>query len=224
MTARLEERQLAVEMEQQREFERAKRNSRTRIKYMEGYISNSESPAPTPRSQSVSSSEGNHPTRKPTSQHKAQLAQEYHDHDSMDQLHEAKIKVLRERQEARLMEAVEKMETELENLVDKHADSLSELQEEHVREEAALLQAFDAKKVKLRHRWTLEEAILRKKLETKHGRAFGPLPPLVFGELQHSQSNSHLDSETRDSAISVTDQDASDGDEEPSRSRGRPTL
>lgn len=219
MTARLEERQLAVEMEQQREFERAKRNSRTRIKYMEGYISNSGSPTPTPRSQSVSSSEGSHPTRKPTSQHKAQLAQEYHDHDSMDQLHEAKIKVLRERQEARLMETVEKMETELENLIDKHADALAELQEEHTREEAALMQAFDGKKVKLRHRWTLEEAILRKKLETKHGRPFGPLPPLAFGD---SQSQSHA--ETRDSAISVTDQDDAHADEEPARSRGRPTL
>lgn len=192
--SRMEERQLAVEMEQEREFERAKMNSRTRIKYMEGYF-NTSSPPLSPRPLSFSGSSPP-PTRSFTPQHKAQLEQEYHDRDSMDQLHEAKIKVLRERQEAKLMETIERMDQELEDLIHKHGVEFSELQKEHQQEETALQQALDAKKMKLRHRWNLEEAILRKKLESKHDVPFGPLPPLTF-------SNLHYD--TRDSAICVSD-------------------
>lgn len=88
------------------------------------------------------------------------------------------------------------METELENLVDKHAMEFTEMQKEHQQEEASQQQALDAKKMKLRHRWNLEEAILRKKLESEHGVPFGPLPPLAF-------TNLHYD--TRDSAICVSD-------------------
>ncbi|CAK47756.1 hypothetical protein CBS115989_6598 [Aspergillus niger] len=200
---RMEERQLTVEMEQMREFERAKVNARTRIKYMEGFFNNS-SPPPSP----VSSSKADVvPSRKFTAQHKAQLAQEYHDHNTMDQLHQAKIKVLRDRQELRLQEAIARMERELDDMIDKHALEFAQMQQKHQQEEADILQAFDAKKSKLRHRWALEEAILRKKLEVQHGQPYGPLPPLSF-------SDSHY--ETRDSAICVTDQTgAASGDEGP---------
>lgn len=193
--AKMEERQLAVEMEQVREFERAKMNSRTRIKYMERYFDNS-SPPPTPRPVSFAGPDGSPPPRAFTPQHKAQLEQEYHDHESMDQLHEAKIKVLRERQEVKLQEAIERMDMELDKLIDKHAMDFSNMQKEHQQEEASLTQALDAKKTKLRHRWNLEEAILRKKLESKHGVPFGPLPPLTFNDLHY---------DTRDSAICVSE-------------------
>lgn len=211
--ARMEERQLAVEMEQEREFERAKVNSRTRIKYMEGYFSNSGSPPPTQRPASFSGD--TLPSgRKFTPQNKAQLEQEYHDHESMDQLHEAKIKVLRDRQEVKLQETIERMDKELEDLIHKHAEDFTELQKEHQQEETALQHTLDAKKMKLRHRWNLEEAILRAKLESKHDVPYGPLPPLTF-------TNLHYD--TRDSAICVTDNaGTSSGDEEQSHPpRGR---
>ncbi|KAA8645805.1 hypothetical protein EYZ11_008759 [Aspergillus tanneri] len=210
-TIRMEERQLAVEIEQVREFERAKMNSRTRIKHMEGYFSNtSPPPSPpdgsTPTSPDILPSPSPSQTRQFTAQNKAQLAQEYRAHDSMDQLHEAKIKVLRDRQEVRLQEAIARMERELDALIDKHAMEFSQLQSEHQREELSTIQAFDARKTKLRHRWNLEEAILRKKLEMQHGQLYGPLPPLSF-------SDSHYD--TRDSAICVTDQtEGSSGDED----------
>ncbi|CBF76670.1 hypothetical protein AN4834.2 [Aspergillus nidulans FGSC A4] len=194
--ARMEERQLVVEMEQVREFERAKANSRTRIKYMEGYLSSS-SP-PDSRSPSLSGSDLTTPSRSFTQQHKAQLAQEYHDYESMSQLHAAKIKVLRDRQEIRLQEAIARMDRELDCMTKKHAAELSELQKEHQQEEATILQALNAKKTKLRQKWVLEEAILRKKLEIQDGKPYGPLPPLSFSDSQ---------SETRDSAICVSDPD-----------------
>ncbi|KAL2794344.1 hypothetical protein BJX66DRAFT_337989 [Aspergillus keveii] len=193
--SRMEERQLVVEMEQVREFERAKINSRTRIKYMEGYLSSSSPPSS--RSPSISGSDLT-TGRNFTQQQKAQLAQEYHDYDAMDQLHEAKIKVLRDRQEIRLQEAIVRMDRELEALIDKHAGEWSELQKAQQQEESTLVQSLDAKKMRLRHRWVLEEAILRKKLEDQHEKPYGPLPPLSFSDTQ---------SETRDSAICVADTD-----------------
>jgi hypothetical protein len=116
----------------------------------------------------------------------------------MDQLHEAKIKVLRDRQEIRLQEAVARMNRELEALIDRHTVEWSELQKSHQQEEVTLVQSLDAKKTRLRHRWVLEEAILRKKLEDQHEKPYGPLPPLSFSDTQ---------SETRDSAICVVDTD-----------------
>ncbi|KAE8372620.1 hypothetical protein BDV26DRAFT_273781 [Aspergillus bertholletiae] len=213
--SRMEERQLAVEIDQVREFERAKMNSRTRIKYMEGYFSNI-SPPTSPGSSSES--EIPPPTRKYTAQHKAQLAQEYHDHESMDQLHEARIKVLRDRQELRLQEVVARMEKELDDLIDKHALEFANLQRDHQLEETSALQIFEAKKARIRHRWNLEEAILRKKLEIQHDQPYGPLPPLSFADSRY---------ETRDSAISVSEENptsASGDEEQVHRKRGEPLL
>ncbi|EAW21828.1 uncharacterized protein NFIA_069990 [Aspergillus fischeri NRRL 181] len=203
--ARMEERQLAVEMDQLREFEREKQNSRTRIKYMEGYFNNAH-PPPISDSESNSGSDQTTPVRQYTNQQKSLLAQEYHDHECMDRLHSAKIKVLRDRQEIRLQEAIARMERELDALIDKHALEFAELQRQHQQEEALAMHAFETKKTKLRHRWNLEEAILRKKLELQHGHPYGPLPPLSF-------SDSHY--ETRDSAICVSENSTNmSGDEQ----------
>jgi len=179
---RLEERHLAAELDQLKEFEREKMNSRIRIKHMEGYVNNS-SPPPTPELN------GNpdvvQPVRKITRQQRERLAQEYHDRDSMDRLHEAKIKVLRDRQEKQFQEAVARMERELQKLIEKNAQDLAELERRNQQEEHSVMQAFHAKKAKLKRRWNLEEAILRKKLELKNGLPYGPLPPLSFTDLHN---------------------------------------
>ncbi|KAJ5738463.1 hypothetical protein N7493_001618 [Penicillium malachiteum] len=184
---RIEERQLAVEMEQQREFERAKVNSRTRIKHMEGYFRNA-SPPPSPAatadpstdSLSLSIAEGTPPARRITRQQLEQLEQQYHDHENMDALHHARIKVLRERQEKRLQEAIARMETELGDLCEQHSKELAALQADQRREESSLIDSLETKKVLLRQRWNLEEAILRRQLENKNGQQYGPLPPISF--------------------------------------------
>lgn len=198
---RMEERQLAVEVEQQREFERAKLNSRTRIKHMEGYFRNA-SPPPSPAVAAQQSSESlpgtgtSPPARRFTRQQKEQLEQQYHDHESMDALHEARIKVLRDRQEIRLQEAIARMERELDTMCERHSKAVADLQAEHRTEEASLLQALDSKKTALRQRWYLEEAVLRRQLEMRHGHSYGPLPPISFSEASP---------ENRDSAICVSE-------------------
>ncbi|KAJ5469700.1 hypothetical protein N7539_009318 [Penicillium diatomitis] len=184
--ARMEERQLVVEMEQQRDFHRAKQNSRTRIKHMEGYFRNaspppSSSPATQHSSESFSGSESTTPpTRRFTRQQKEQLERQYRDHEMMDALHEARIKVLRERQELRLQEAMARMERELHQMCAENSKSITAMQADHRCEESSLIQALDSQKIALRHRWNLEEAILRKQLEIENGHIYGPLPPISF--------------------------------------------
>ncbi|KAJ5970581.1 uncharacterized protein N7479_000499 [Penicillium vulpinum] len=188
----IEERQLAVEIEQQREFDRAKMNSRTRIKHMEGFLRNV-SPPPSPAgtssrtstraegsSESFSEYESTAPARVLTRQHMEQLEQQYHCHKSMDQLHDARIKVLRDRQELKLQEATARMDKELDEMCNRHIQDIATLQTEHHREEACLMQALDTKKMTLRHRWYLEEAVLRRHLEVRHGQSYGPLPLIAF--------------------------------------------
>jgi hypothetical protein len=197
----MEERQLAVEVEQQREFDRDKVNSRTRIKHMEGYFRNASPPPSTAgaaqrSSESFSESDSTPPARRFTRQQKEQLEQQYHDHESMDALHESRIKVLRERQELKLQEAIARMERELDDLIEQHAKNVEALQTEHRNEESSLLRAMDSKKMDLRHRWNLEEAVLRRQLETRNNQLYGPLPPISF---------SGTPTETQSSAISISE-------------------
>jgi hypothetical protein len=176
-------------MEQQREFERAKMNSRTRIKHMEGYFRNaSPPPSPSPSlstaqqsSESmISETNGTPPARRITQQQKEQLEQQYHAHESMDALHEARIKVLRDRQEMKLSDAIERMERELDTLCEQNIKNIKTLQVEHRDEETAVIKALDSKKLELQRRWHLEEAILRHGLEQRNGLVYGPLPVISF--------------------------------------------
>src|SRR4051794_8785173 len=104
----MEERHLTAEIDQVKEFEREKRNSLTRIKYMEGYFNTPGSPQ-SPSSGSDSGFESAHSTRKVTRRQREQLEQEYLDRASMDRLHEARIKVLRDQQERQLQETISRL-------------------------------------------------------------------------------------------------------------------
>ncbi|KAI7973266.1 hypothetical protein EIK77_004543 [Talaromyces pinophilus] len=115
-----------------------------------------------------------------TRRQKEQLAQEYLDRNSMDRLHKARIKVLRERQEQQLQETTTRLERELDALISKNAEAILELERDHQRAEQEMLQVFDAKKTRLRRRWNIEEAIIRKRLEDQTGLPYGPLPIVSF--------------------------------------------
>lgn len=177
----MEERQLQMEMDMMDEFRRAKQNSETRIKYMQRYVDGATLPdSPTMGSQSSFSSGQSQPARHVTRQQWQQLEQELRDLDSMDRVHQARIKVLRERQERQLQNTTAKLERELQDLVNRNIDAIAELERQHLREQQAITQAFEAKKARLRRRWNLEEAILRKRLEERDGKPYGPLPEVSF--------------------------------------------
>lgn len=147
-----------------------------------------------------------HPHRQFTPQQKVQLAQEYHDYESMDRLHEAKIKVLRDRQERRLQDSIARTEKELDDMIGLHARNFAALRQEHRREEARLLQVLDGERAKMRWRWGVEEAVLRRRLEGRHQVVFGPLPEVSFegGHGHGSGGGGDVRDETRDSAICVS--------------------
>lgn len=109
-----------------------------------------------------------------------QLEQQYHSHESMDQLHDARIKVLRDRQELKMQEAMVRTEKELDDMCNRHTKEIATLQTEHQQEEVALTQALDEKKKTLLQRWYLEEAVLRRHLEVRNDQSYGPLPPIPF--------------------------------------------
>lgn len=163
------------------EFRRAKQNSETRIKYMQRYVDGATTPeSPTSGSQSSLGLNQAQPTRHVTRQQWQQLEQELRELDSMDRLHQARIKVLRERQERQLQSTTARLEKELQDLVNHNIDAIAELERQHMKEQQAIRQAFEAKKARLRRRWNLEEAILRKRLEERDGQPYGPLPEISF--------------------------------------------
>lgn len=155
---------------------------------MEGYfrnISPPSSPAAQPAtnelsSESLSETDSAQSARVLTRRHMQQLEQQYLDHEAMDQLHNARIKVLRERQALKLEAAVKRTEKELDAMCEQHIQELDTLQTEQQQEEISLMEALDVKKATLRQRWCLEEVVLRRRLEVRHGQLYGPLPPLSF--------------------------------------------
>jgi hypothetical protein len=176
----MEERQLEIEIDQIKEFDKAKRHSEIRIKHMEGYFHTPSPPASPALGSETGSDAAARSNRTVTRRQKEQLAQEYLDRDSMNQLHDARVKVLRERQERQLQETIARLQNELEALINGNTDSIADLERDHQREEQEILQAFDSKKNKLRWRWNIEEAILRKKLQQRDGKPYGPLPTISF--------------------------------------------
>ena len=155
---------------------------------MEGYFRNA-SPPPSPAggssraersSESFSESDSTAPARVFTRQHMEQLEQQYHSHESMDKLHDARIKVLRDRQELKLQEAIARTEQELDDLCNRHTQEIATLKIEHRQEEISLTAGLQSKEKTLCKRWHLEEAVLRRRLELRDGQLYGPLPPLPF--------------------------------------------
>src|SRR5690606_16524959 len=92
---RLEERHLSAELSLLEDFEREKQSCHTRIRHMEAYCTTPTPPA-TPQSDRSQSVE-NLPVRKITKQQKDRLSQGYYERESMDSLHESRIKVLRDK-------------------------------------------------------------------------------------------------------------------------------
>ena len=131
-------------------------------------------------------SEPGSPRREYTLEERDRLRQKYHEWNSIDRLHESKIKVLRERQTKRYEEAVGKMEREAIELAESNRQLYEDAEKRCRDEEATTLTWLETREKRLAMKWMLEEAILRKKLELETNEVYGPLPPLSFDEVQNS--------------------------------------
>lgn len=120
------------------------------------------------------------PSRVVTKSDYRQLEQQYHIRNGMDNLHDSRINVLREKQGKQQERIMAKQETELENLESEFERQNEEMDAKFRDEEKQLRQEFAERKKRLVKRWELAEAIERRKLEQATGETFEPLPPITW--------------------------------------------
>ena len=161
----LEHRHLSAEVDLIKTLELERQACETRLKHMQAYCN--------PRS----NVEGM-PSRVITKKDYHQLEQQYHIHNGMDNLHKARINVLREKQGKQLERVSAKQEAGLEELAKDYRNQMVDLNAAFDAEDAQLQGEFAARKKRLLGRWKLAEAIERRKLENSTGETYGPLPDI----------------------------------------------
>ena len=163
----LENRHLTAEVDLQRTLHLERQACDTRLKHMQAYCN--------PRSTVAGM-----PSRVVTKSDYRQLEQQYHIRNGMDNLHDSRINVLREKQGKQQERIMAKQETELEALESNFERQNEEMDARFRDEEVRLQQDFVERKKRLLRRWTLTEAIERRKLEQATGETFEPLPPITW--------------------------------------------
>ncbi|KAL8772946.1 MAG: hypothetical protein Q9209_001966 [Squamulea sp. 1 TL-2023] len=161
----LENRHLSAEIDLERTLELERQACATRLKHMQAYCS--------PRSNRIV-----------TQQHHRQLDQQYHVRNGMENLHASRINVLREKQGKSRERIMAKQELEVEQMDKELAITLQKLETTCQLETQMLTEEFAERWKRLVSRWSLAEAILRKRLEKEIGEAYGSLPPMVWNDRQ----------------------------------------
>ncbi|KAL8935124.1 MAG: hypothetical protein Q9211_004869 [Gyalolechia sp. 1 TL-2023] len=165
----LEQRHLSAEVDLERTLDVERQACDTRLKHMQAYCN------------PQSLIEGM-PNRVVTEQHHRQLEQQYHVRSCMGNLHTARINVLREKQGKQLERIIGKQELELKDMEKDLASKMQQLASASQSDEQMLQYEFSERRKRLTSRWTLAEAIERKKLENESGEAYAPLPPIEWGD------------------------------------------
>lgn len=186
----LEHRHLSAEVDLIKTLELERQGCETRLKHMQAYCN--------PRS----NVEGM-PSRVVTKKDYHQLEQQYHIRNGMDNLHKARINVLREKQGKQLERVSAKQEAELESLADNYRKQMVDLDAAFDAEDTQLQREFAARKKRLLSRWALAEAIERRKLENSTGETHGALPEIHWPDRREDgeQASREDDSLARDAAI-----------------------
>ncbi|KAI4189824.1 MAG: hypothetical protein L6R41_001190 [Letrouitia leprolyta] len=165
--ASLEQRHLSAEVDLEKKLNLERQACDTRLKHMQAYCN--------PRS----TIEGM-PNRVVTKQHHRQLEQQYHVRNGMGNLHTARINVLREKQGKQLERIMAKQELELKDMEKELAWKMQQLDSASRADEELLQREFSERRKRLTSRWSLAEAIERKKLENETGEKYAPLPPIEW--------------------------------------------
>lgn len=161
----LEHRHLIAEVDLVRALDAERRACETRIKHMNAYCNGRTSGMP---------------RRKVTQADYRKLVQQYHLRSSMDNLHEARINVLREKQARQLERVAAKQDLELEDALLARNRDLQAVETDFLHDQADLREEFAAQKRRIVARWKLVEAIERRKVEIETDESHGPLPAIVW--------------------------------------------
>ncbi|MCJ1245590.1 hypothetical protein MMC30_002794 [Trapelia coarctata] len=165
--ADFEHRHLSAEMDLSRALQLERKACETRLRHMEAYCNG--------RTDGM-------PRRKVTDEDFKKLLNQQHTLSSMENLHEARINVLREKQGKQLERIQTKQQAELKLAKDETDIELERHEKELTNEEEDLRQDFQERKRRIMSRWKLAEAIERQKLDNETGEAHAPLPPIEWPE------------------------------------------
>lgn len=163
----LENRHLSAEMDLSRALQLERKACETQLRHMEAYCNG--------RTDGM-------PRRKVTDEDFKKLRSQQHTLSSMENLHEARINVLREKQGKQFERIQMKQQAELKLAKDEMDLKLERHEKEFFDEEEDLRQDFRERKRRMVSRWKLAEAIERQKLENETGEAHAPLPPVEWPE------------------------------------------
>ena len=164
-----ETRHLNAEVELERNLELERQACETKIKYMEGYC-NTRNPT------------AGMPARKITDADYKKLVHQYQLRAGMDNLHEGRIHVLREKQAKQLQRVSAKQDAELEKADAELEKELEEVDNKYNAEEEDLRDEFAEHRRRLVAKWDVAESLERAKLEQETGEMYGPLPTVVWGD------------------------------------------
>lgn len=137
------------------------------------------------------------PNRIVTQQNYRQLDQQYRVRDGMENLHASRINVLREKQAKQLERIVARQELEVEQVDKELATTMQKLETTCELETQMLTEEFAERRKRLVSRWSLAEAILRKRLENDTGETYGALPPVLWDDQwqEVGEHEDHVDDE-----------------------------
>ena len=167
-------------MRLQREHENDKQRAMVRLRYMEAYCQNP-IPPPTPVDpiSGRPSIDAVLPERKVTDRDYHNLAQQYRERDTMDNLHASKINVLRGRQKKTVENLVRKREQEIEKLEKEQDRELDSVGKDFASQEHRLRLALGSKRARLEMRWRTQALIERTKIERLTGLKHTALPDVI---------------------------------------------
>ncbi|KAJ9641424.1 hypothetical protein H2199_005394 [Coniosporium tulheliwenetii] len=169
---RLEEKQVAAELDLRAAHREEQQNADTALKYMEAYVNGS------------SNAEKRHVV---TAEDRQRLASQRALKVKLDARHESAISVLRAKQERDLKAKLQKMQAEREQLEAEQRKEEKALKEEQCEESHRLAMLARARRRRMAARWDLRMEIWKAELEREKGVGFHrPLPgvpwPLPVGE------------------------------------------
>jgi hypothetical protein len=161
--ADMEQRHLDAEIDLTLALQAERKACETRLRHMDAYCNGRGSPSDTPR-------------RRVTDEDYRKLVHQYHIRNGMGNLHEARIRVLRQRQAKQLERLAARHDTQVQMAGEAMKAELESSDQAFHRAEQDVRRDLGERKKRLLARWALAEAIERKTLENETGLSFGPLP------------------------------------------------
>lgn len=164
----IEHRHLSAEVDLHEKLQLEKKRCDTRLRHMQAYC------YPTAAAADM-------PERTVTSRDYQYLEQQRYIRAGIDQLHAARINVLREKQAKQLERISAKQEAEMAALLDSQSEESVEVDKRLAEEESVLVTEFGERRTRLVRRWRLAEAIERRRLEMEGCGDLRPLPEIEWG-------------------------------------------